>query len=250
MLPLYKHMVPWSSSSFSAVLRNHVQVSDFCVHVSLNFSFQLYLHHLHTEESIWRYLSSNGFGLFNRGTRCQIEKGHTARVPASTIDGREKSRLKGHNLYRLYQKENLWTPSCTLRCDWNRNEEAKRTNFHDETSHWATFTNFPAFRLLLPISVLAYSHGELLDYSEDDVFLTTEPQDQPSHQIRPSGHQIRPSGHQTRPVGHKTRQTSNEQPRKLDQMVRPVVTLSLRSRGTTPIQQNHHESLKRNYPRS
>ena len=32
IVPLYKHMVPWSSASFSAVLWNHDQVSEFTVH--------------------------------------------------------------------------------------------------------------------------------------------------------------------------------------------------------------------------
>jgi len=36
-VPLYNHMVPWSSSSVSAVLRNHEWVSEFCVHFLLNF---------------------------------------------------------------------------------------------------------------------------------------------------------------------------------------------------------------------
>ena len=99
-MPLYKHMVPWSSASFSAVLRHHVQVSEFSVHLSLYFPFQLYLHPLHTEGNIWRYF---WFGLFYRRTRCQIEKGLTAgvRLPAIMIDRRAKARLKGEKVQAL-----------------------------------------------------------------------------------------------------------------------------------------------------
>ena len=127
------------------MLRNHVQVSEFCVHFSLNFSFQLYLHHLHTEENIWRYLSSNVLGLFNRGTRCQIEKGHTARVPASTSDGRAKSHLKATISIKSSTRTKIFglVPIHVARIA--NGNEAKRTNFHDGTSLRATFTNFRAF---------------------------------------------------------------------------------------------------------
>ena len=50
------------------------------------------------------------------------------------------------------------------------------------------------------ISVLAYSDGELLDYSEDDVSLATEPQDQA---IKPNYKAIKPSYTATRP-SHET----------------------------------------------
>ena len=87
-------------------------------------------------------------------------------------------------------------------------------------------------------SALAYSDGELLDYSEDDVSSATGPQDRA---IKPNCKAIKPS------------HTVHEKPkhlRKLNQMDRLVITLPLPRRCTTPIQQNHHGILKRNYPRS
>ena len=56
------------------------------------------------------------------------------------------------------------------------------------------------------ISVLAYSDGELLDYSEDDVSLTTEPQDQA---IQPTHEAIKPPYKATRPP-HKATRPSHE----------------------------------------
>ena len=56
--------------------------------------------------------------------------------------------------------------------------------------------------------------------------------------------------HHTRPLGNHTRQTSPKHLRKLNQMDRLVITLPLPRRCTTPIQQNHHGNLKRNYQRS
>ena len=56
------------------------------------------------------------------------------------------------------------------------------------------------------ISVLAYSDGELLDYSEDDVSLTTEPQDQA---IQPTHDAIKPPYKATRPP-HKATRPSHE----------------------------------------
>ena len=102
------------------------------------------------------------------------------------------------------------------------------------------------------ISVLAYSDGELLDYSEDNVSLTTEPEDQaiqPTHEaIKPPYNATRPP--HTRPLGHLTRQLPHKHLRKLNQMRRPVILLPLVRRCTTLTQQNYHGNLKRNYPRS
>ena len=50
------------------------------------------------------------------------------------------------------------------------------------------------------IAILDYSDGELLDYSEDDVSLATEPQDQA---IKPNYKAIKPSYTATRP-SHET----------------------------------------------
>ena len=91
---------------------------NFLYIFSLYLPFQLYLHPLHKEGKIWRYLSSSWFGLFNRKTRCQIEKGFTARVrlPAILIDRQAKARLKGEKLevLRLHLEENLWIQSYKL----------------------------------------------------------------------------------------------------------------------------------------
>lgn len=62
------------------------------------------------------------------------------------------------------------------------------------------------------ISVLAYSDGELLDYSEDDTSLVNESQDQA---IKPNDKAI---SHHTRPPGHHTRQMSHKHLRKFNQM--------------------------------
>ena len=90
----------------------------YCTFFSLYLPLQLYLHPLHKEGNIWRYLSSNWLGLFHRRTRCQIEKGLTARVrlPAIMIDRRAKARLKGEKLQvlRLHLEENLWIRSYKL----------------------------------------------------------------------------------------------------------------------------------------
>ena len=54
------------------------------------------------------------------------------------------------------------------------------------------------------ISILAYSDGELLDYSEDDVSLTTEPRDQA---IQPTHESIKPPYKATRLPHKATRQS-------------------------------------------
>ena len=173
-MPLYKHMVPWSSAIFSAVLRNHVQVSEFSEHFSLYFPFQVFLHPLHTEGSIWRYLSSNWFGLFNCRKRCQIDKGLTARVrlPAIMINRRAIALLKGEKLQALYphQGENLWIWTYKLcskwKPKWQKTSERISTSeslFEQHSRTFAPSHSTPDDQ----ISVLAYSDGELLDYSED-----------------------------------------------------------------------------------
>lgn len=110
-----------------------VQVSEFSVHFSIYFPFQLYLHPFHTEENVWRFLSSNWFGLFNCRTRWQIRKGRPARVSLSPPG--PKSHLKVENLQTFC----LGFDPKKFAANANGHEEDKRTNFHDGISSQATF---------------------------------------------------------------------------------------------------------------
>lgn len=56
--------------------------------------------------------------------------------------------------------------------------------------------------------------------------------------------------HHTRRLGHRTRQMFLKHPRKVNQMDRLVIFLLPSRHCTTPVQQNRHGNLKRNYPRS
>ena len=120
--------------------------------------FQPYLHPFHKEGNIWRYLSSNWSGLFNRRTRCQIEKGLTVRgrLPAFMIDRRAKACLKGEKLQvlRLHLEENLWIRSYKLcnKCKPKWQRQANESLFEQHSRTFAPLHPTPDDQ----ISVLAY----------------------------------------------------------------------------------------------
>ena len=106
------------------------------------------------------------------------------------IDRRAKARLKGEKLQvlRLHLEENLWIRSYKL-CSKCKPKWQRQAN---EFQRWNLSSNnirelSRHYRSLHPpddqISVLAYSDGELLDNSEDDVSLTTR---LPDRAIKPN----------------------------------------------------------------
>ena len=161
------------------------------------------------------------------------------------IDRRAKARLKGEKLQaRMKIFDSILRTLQQLQTEVTKTSERISSFESLFEQHSRTFA--PSHPTLDDqISLLAYSDGELLDYSQDEVSLAAGPQDQA---IQP--YIIRLLSHHTRPLGHHTRQVSHKHLRNLNQMDRLVITLSLPRHCTTPIQQNDHGNLKRNYPRS
>ena len=171
MVPLHEHR---SSASFSAVLRDHVQVSEFFYTILALFSLSAKPTSPHGGKHlkilifkpIWPFQSYNTMANRKRSHRLRSPTRHNDRSQSESPPKRRKTpslspSSEGESLdpiLKTFQQMQTQTAKTKERIS------TMETPFKQHSRPFALSQATPDYQ----ISVLAYSDGELLDYTEDD----------------------------------------------------------------------------------